>query len=974
MKKFFVILVSILVIFILALFSVPFLFKDKIRSAVNDAINNNVNAKVYFDANQFDLTFFSKFPNLTVSLGDFGVVGINEFEGDTLANIKSFNLTIDLISLFGDNIKVKGVTLNSPTIKAIVLPNGIANWNIAKLSNDTSKSVEQPKGKSTFSLGIDRWEIINANIIYDDRKTPQFAQMENLNHKGKGNITQDVYDLNTETSIDYFTYRLDSIAYLTKKRIEANVVLTIDNPNAKYTFKDNEFKINDFSLGFNGFVTLPQQGVYVDVSFESQKTDFKNILSLVPGIYSEGFKDITTEGKFSFAGFAKGWQKEGSIPSFGINVKVEDGLFQYPKLPTAVSNIFLDIKASNADGVLDHTIVNLTKFHLDLGKNPIDGHLRVEGLTDYALDGELKAKVDLKEISSIFPLNGLNLKGLLGVDIFTKGTYSKAGKLMPRIKAGISLTNGYVKSDKFPAPIEKIELLASANNPSGLLNDTKVKVPKLNFELEGEPFATSMALSNFNDLIYDIKAKGKIDLDKVTKIYPLERISLRGIIDANIETKGKLSDVQAGKYINCPTSGTLAFNNFIYVGSSFSKGLKITAANFVLSPDRINISNLSGSVGKSDIRMNGYIANYLQYAFVNGTLKGNVDFTSSNFNADEWTESDEREKESELSTKNAPSTVYEVPKNLDFTLNSNIGNLIYSNYGITNFTGSVVIRDGILSLNNLLFNMIDGKFNTNGIYNTKDINHPLFDFSLAADKISIQKALTTFSVLKAYVKDPNTIQGTVSSNIKINGELGKDNKPINQTVYGRGLINVLEASINNKLLSGLADATKISELKQLKLNNTQIQGEIKNGRLYLSPFDVNAGNVKSNISGSQGLDGTLDYLVKLDVPTGQLGTAVSGAIAKFSGYNIGNVGRVNVNFKVSGTSEKPILTPTGVTPNGKNQIVNAQVEDQVKQVEQQVQQQVKQEIQQQLANPNPADAEKKLDDATQKLKKQFKFP
>ncbi|MBY0427197.1 MAG: AsmA family protein, partial [Cytophagales bacterium] len=601
MKKFLIALLSIVAALLLALLTLPFLFKDKIKAAVDDAINNNVNAKVYFAADKFDLTFFKKFPNLSVTLGDFGVVGVNEFDGDTLADVKSFNLTIDVFSLMGDKIKIKGITLDSPTIHVIVLKDGKANWDIAKPSTDTSKATpEEPGKKSTFALGIDSWEIKNGNVIYDDRKTPQLAKIENLNHKGKGDITQDVYDISTFTTIDYLTYELDSVAYMTKKRIEADFTLVMDNPNSKYTFKDNKFKINDFEFGFNGFLTMPAEGMYVDMTFQSRETAFKNILSLVPGIYTESYKDLKAEGTFAFDGFAKGWKKENVLPAFGLNVKIDKGMFQYPSLPTSVSNVLLDMNVANADGIIDNTVIDIKKFHLELGKNPVDAKMKIAGLTDYLLDGEVRAKVDLAEVSSIFPMNGLNLKGLLGLNVLAKGTYSKAKKLMPTIQAGVTLTNGFVKSDKFPAPIEKIELAAQAQNPTGQLNDTKVDVSKLNFELDGEPFATTMAFSNFSDLIYDVKAKGIINLDKMTKIYPLDGMSLSGIINANIETKGKLSDVQSGKYINCPTSGTLGFKNFVYVSPSLKQGFKMTDANVHYFIKAVTLNGLNYRLFKPD--------------------------------------------------------------------------------------------------------------------------------------------------------------------------------------------------------------------------------------------------------------------------------------------------------------------------------------------------------------------------------------
>ena len=51
---------------------------------------------------------------------------------------------------------------------------------------------------------------------------------------------------------------------------------------------------------------------------------------------------------------------------------------------------------------------------------------------------------------------------------------------------------------------------------------------------------------------------------------------------------------------------------------------------------------------------------------------------------------------------------------------------------------------------------------------------------------------------------------------------------------------------------------------------------ISNGRLSVKPFDVKFGDIGTTISGSSGLDQSLDYSMKMMVPAGQLGTQLQG--------------------------------------------------------------------------------------------------
>ena len=92
------ILSGLVLLILVLLFTIPIIFKDKIRSKVEQTINESVNATVKFD--NYKLTFFKNFPNLSFSLDDVSVVGRDKFSNDTLAGFQSFDLVFNLASIF----------------------------------------------------------------------------------------------------------------------------------------------------------------------------------------------------------------------------------------------------------------------------------------------------------------------------------------------------------------------------------------------------------------------------------------------------------------------------------------------------------------------------------------------------------------------------------------------------------------------------------------------------------------------------------------------------------------------------------------------------------------------------------------------------------------------------------------------------------------------------------------------------------
>jgi uncharacterized protein involved in outer membrane biogenesis len=116
MKKVFIVIGSLFILLIASIVAIPILFKDDIKKAIDDAIAENINAEVFYDVDGFSVSLIKNFPNLSVSMSEFGISGKDEFSQDTLASIGTFRLTVDLMSLFGDQITINEVLLDNPCL------------------------------------------------------------------------------------------------------------------------------------------------------------------------------------------------------------------------------------------------------------------------------------------------------------------------------------------------------------------------------------------------------------------------------------------------------------------------------------------------------------------------------------------------------------------------------------------------------------------------------------------------------------------------------------------------------------------------------------------------------------------------------------------------------------------------------------------------------------------------------------------
>jgi AsmA-like C-terminal region/AsmA family len=898
-----IVLGSLVVLIVAIAIIIPIVFKDDIKAAIDKQLASSVNADVVYDIDNLNITLFRNFPNLTVEMESLGVINREPFANEVLFATEKFGVEVNLFDvLFGSQLKVKGISIIRPIINIKVLKDGRANYDIAIPSTDTTTVTEETT--SNFSFGIEHWEIVNGKVEYDDQSMPYYLVLKGLNHNGSGNFTQDVFDLTTYTSVDTVTTSYGDMELLTDKRVEIDAVIQISEAYTKYTFKENKAKVNDFAMAFDGWFKMNENDFGMDISFSSPENTFKSLLSLVPVMYTKDFGSIETKGDLAFNGFVKGTYSDTQMPAFNLGLLVKDAMFKYPDLPIAVNNINVDMLVDNKDGVIENTSINIKKLHLDFGTNPFDASLLVENLRDYRMKANLAAKLNLAELTKMFPMDGLELRGNYAINLKANGVYDSIKKIIPAIDASMSLANGFVKSNEFPLPIQDLHFSSTIKNTSGKMAETTINVNDLALQLDGEKFTADMMLQNLDNYTWDVKAKGGIDLEKITKIFPLEGMNLAGKVQADIRTQGKMSYLEAEKYDKLPTSGTASLKDFKFTSKDLPYAVTIAQAGMVFDPKKIDLTNTSGTIGKSDFSVSGSVSNYLGYVFgENETIKGNVAFASNLLDLNEFM----TETEETTTTEDTASFgVIAIPNNIDFLLHASVKTAKMMDFNIANAKGDVLLKDGVANMRGLIFNMLGGSFGIDGTYNTKDVNHPKYDLALKIDKLSIQESANSFSIVKTYAPIAGLVNGNFSTDFKINGELTQDMMPNMATVNAAGLIKIAQAALkDSKLVSGITSLTKLDNSSDVTLKDVLMSATIKDGKLSVKPFDVNFGNYKTTIAGSTGLDGAIDYQLKMNVPANKVSSQLTGFVNQYTGSNTDPNKPVPITIGVGGKYNNP---------------------------------------------------------------------
>ena len=484
-KILFITLTLFVTVFIAAAILIPVFYKDKIFALAKTEIDNNIDANVNF--NDIKLSLFNHFPHLSVRLEQLSITGKETFKKDTLISVPKIDISLDLLKAIKGNYDILNITIIKARIHAIKHASGVANWNIIK-SSPTNAGTTPAKH---FSMKLRKYAIENAYIEYKDEQSKIFATLENLNHSGKGNFNNANFTLKTKTTSDAITVVSGKIPYLHKVKTEVLSDFEVDNSKNKYSFDTKDIKMNGLSLSAKGSIQQKDSTTTIlDIEFNTPSNDFKDILSLIPGIYQNNFSNLKTTGTALLQGKVKGTLSKNKLPSFNLNLEINNGTFQYPDLPQKVSDIQVKIAVLNTDGDIDHTEVNIEKAHLLFGSEPLDLHILLKHpITSQWIDANAKGHIDLSRLNEFIKLDkDTKLTGIINADVTVIGSLLAAeNKILDSIDARgtINIENLKYKSNDIPDVANISSMLLTFSPENVTLSNLKVQFLESNFTVEG---------------------------------------------------------------------------------------------------------------------------------------------------------------------------------------------------------------------------------------------------------------------------------------------------------------------------------------------------------------------------------------------------------------------------------------------------------------------------------------------------------
>ena len=461
------------------------------------------------------------------------------------------------------------------------------------------------------------------------------------------------------------------------------------------------------------------------------------------------------------------------------------------------------------------TNMDITRFNIKEGANiDIDGQ-KIAFNAAGTLGGQQtvagRARIntprdlDIDRLISMIPesfqdlLEGIDVHGLVGLDINIKGAMADAGPVLDNATAKISLRNLDASvNDSLKAASSKLSL--EATYPSRVAVDRHRQTADVTIKATDLDVAM-IDSTTINAAIENLNLSASVagldeDVDKMNVLVDLSLGKLNGEMDT---ITGSLNNTAITLNI-APADGTIAMKAGIgfdelaaVMGSALSASLGTTSLqvlaqydstktdilnqwnpqvkmllkngqvnmlaepiilktlDFDFSLGRFNINDCRAEIDDSDIQLWGDIYNIGEFLDGTGLLTGELSLESDHMNlnklmaltGDEEDQEAAQETVEEIQegTDTITSGPIMIPKGIDLTLYTNLSEVDFNDHTFNNVGGDISIKDGVMILQELGFSSKAAEMQLTAIYRTPNVEDRFMELDFHLLDIEIDELI-----------------------------------------------------------------------------------------------------------------------------------------------------------------------------------------------------------------------------------------
>jgi hypothetical protein len=261
--------------------------------------------------------------------------------------------------------------------------------------------------------------------------------------------------------------------------------------------------------------------------------------------------------------------------------------------------------------------------------------------------------------------------------------------------------------------------------------------------------------------------------------------------------------------------------------------------------------------------------------------------------------------------------------------------------------GSMQMTGGVAGMEHLQMDVIEGSVISTGWIDTRG-EFAEADFLLEMKGVDIPAAYETFMSVEKLVPMAKYVKGQADIDMKYHSLLDNSLTPLFESIDAKGHAYTKGLQFYNlEEFVPLGEVLKNEKFTEMAPDEVTVGFTVRDGRITFNPFDMDVYDSRITVSGSHGLDLTMDYKLDMNIAKSDLGAGANDLIqgmtllAAGAGLLIPQSDYIKVMANLGGTFNRPRMT-TDLSGNLKStgetiqEAVEEKLSEEIEKVEEQV--------------------------------------
>lgn len=485
-RKFWKIFLYTLLAFIILIgvaFGIGVIYESEVKQYVINELNKQLNTPVIIDTKDINFSIIKNFPYASVDFKNLKAMdAIKNKNKDTLFKASKISFQFNLPDIFKKNYHIKKIEIENVVLNIRIDANGEDNYHFWKESPDSANS--------NFDFALEKIQMSQIHIIYKNHQNQHTTDL--VLNKGdlSGEFSEKKYSLKTTTDLFINNVQQDSVSYLKKKNVYADLTLSVDNVTDSYKIEYGKIKIEDLTFETAGEVLRASAQPLLNIAVKGKDMNIKSLLSLIPKQYKNKIEEYKSTGDFYFDAHIQGPFYKEQTPEIIADFGMRNATIEQTKEKVTLKKV--NLKGHYSNGSIDYnhpSSLTLKSFSATINQEQLKGELSIINFNNPSVYGKINATFNLSELQHFIKIDTIEqISGVVIIDALFKANNRDAstGLYKEVTTAGdLSIKNMNLQLKNNILKFSNINGDFKFNNNDLIVNHFSGNVSNSDFELKG---------------------------------------------------------------------------------------------------------------------------------------------------------------------------------------------------------------------------------------------------------------------------------------------------------------------------------------------------------------------------------------------------------------------------------------------------------------------------------------------------------